>query len=115
MDHPLFNTARLSRTANGEVRFALDGSQQYWFMFRQLDRCLSADEFHRFHHAVMAHLGMVGPVSPSSGLVCQRGPATVMQPLPTCLNRADIREIRTLLGMATLMVCTLSKAYNELN
>ena len=115
MEHPLFNTIRLARTPNGEVRFATDGSQQYWFSFRHLDRCLGGDEFHRFHHAVMAHLGLSGPIDVSMGNTIRRGPATITQPLPTCLTAADIRELRTLLGMAALMVCTRSKAYNELN
>jgi hypothetical protein len=114
MHDDLTNSYRLAQTTHGEVWLATDGSGRYWFRYRHLERHLSTPEFHRFHHAIMAHLGIAAPIDLHLSPLMS-GAERVMQPLPTCLSRADIRELRTLLGSAALTICTLSKAYNDVN
>lgn len=106
---------QLARTRQGEVILYADCDRWYDFRFGTLQHYLTADEFLRLHNSVLAFDPALLTTKPIQ-LDGETGPRispTVM--LFGNLTRADMLELKALLGRAALLVTSLSRAYNDVN
>lgn len=106
---------QLARTRQGEITLQADGECGYAFRFGTLQRHLTADEFQRLHHSALAFDLAPLPAKPIQldGETTPRVALTVT--LFGSLTRADLLELKELLGRAALMITSLSRAWNDLN
>ncbi|MBD2703923.1 hypothetical protein IC229_24980 [Spirosoma sp. BT702] len=90
---------------------------ELWYSFRSghLFRYLTADEFHRFHNSVLAFDWKRLPTKLVQSPYVANQQSALNVTLFGALTRADLLELRELIGKAALPVTTLSRVYNHLN
>ncbi|QHV98253.1 hypothetical protein [Spirosoma endbachense] len=106
---------QLAQTRQGKVVLHNNGELWYAFQFGTLYRYLTADEFLRLHDSVMAYDPMKLPVKSSQ----LDGHSTHSEALNVTLfgllTRADLIELKALLGWSALKVTSLSRIWNDVN